>query len=293
LVQALTAEVAHRRRDAVIGLLAAGDIAPAEQLNLFSAQADTTQATAWAALEEAKHCDVLIIEDLQHLNVRVVESVVQTVDYLAVRQRPLVFTANASLQHLTHRGERFPARLTSRLAAGLVVAMEPLGPESRLTLLQTLAQRRQLAVSTEVLQWLATRLTGGGRQMFGAIAQLEAMLKSLRGQIDLADLEVHFKVQAESGRATAERIAERVSGYFHVEPSELQSHRRHRGILLPRQVGMYLTRKLTDLSLDQIGEYFGGRDHSTVLHACRKVEIALGNDAVLSGAVKEIHASLA
>src|SRR5437763_712685 len=83
------------------------------------------------------------------------------------------------------------------------------------------------------------------------------------------------------GRPTVERIASQVGGYFRVEPRQLQSRRRFRNVLLPRQVGMYLARQLTALSLDQIGAFFGGRDHSTVLHACRKVQIAMRKDAVL------------
>jgi len=89
-----------------------------------------------------------------------------------------------------------------------------------------------------------------------------------------------------------ERIAWRVSRYYQVPARQLQSRRRYRNILLPRQVSMYLARRLTGLSLEQIGAYFGGRDHSTVLHACRKVEDAIDVDAGLSGAVRQIHAEL-
>jgi chromosomal replication initiator protein len=73
----------------------------------------------------------------------------------------------------------------------------------------------------------------------------------------------------------------------------MQSRGRSRQVLLPRQVGMYLARQLTELSLQQIGAFFGGRDHSTVLHACRKVEQALTQDVNLSGAVRQLHADLA
>jgi chromosomal replication initiator protein len=83
-----------------------------------------------------------------------------------------------------------------------------------------------------------------------------------------------------------------VGRYFRVDAGELRGPGRHRGILLPRQVGMYLARRLTDLSLEQIGAYFGGRDHSTVLHACRKVEESLAEDARLQGAVRQLHAEL-
>ena len=83
-----------------------------------------------------------------------------------------------------------------------------------------------------------------------------------------------------------------VGQHFRVEPARLCSRGRTREVLLPRQVGMYLARRLTPLSLVQIGAYFGGRDHSTVLHACRKVEQALASDAGLSGAIRQLHADL-
>src|SRR5262249_21254044 len=114
-----------------------------------------------------------------------------------------------------------------------------------------------------------------------------------RGPLDLAAVAARFHTQTEAGQVTVERIAERVGGFFRIEPGDLQSRRRYRNVLLPRQVGMYLTRKLTPLSLAEIGHYFGGRDHSTVLHACRKVEKSLCRDAVLSGAIRDIHAGLA
>lgn len=110
--------------------------------------------------------------------------------------------------------------------------------------------------------------------------------------LDIAFVAAHFNEQGASSGPTIDGIAQRVGRYFRVEPRHLQSRRRHQSILLPRQVGMYLTRKLTDLSLARIGEYFGGRDHSTVLHACRKIEEALASDAVLSGAVRQLQADL-
>src|SRR4029077_21239148 len=102
------------------------------------------------------------------------------------------------------------------------------------------------------------------------------------GHLDLGSVMTHFSVQVERTRPTLERIASQVGGYFRIELRQLQSRRRHRNILLPRQIGMYLARQLTALSLEQIGTYFGGRDHTTVLHACRKVAQALDHDVVLS-----------
>jgi chromosomal replication initiator protein len=243
-------------------------------------------------LESARHSDLLVIEDLQHLSSRAWETLVQLFDFLYARGGQLVFTALTGPGQLGHRDERFPARLTSRLACGLVVRLEPLQARSRLALLQDQARKRKLTVCDEVLVWLAEHLSGG-RQLFGALTTLEMLARVQQRPLDVETVAGHFREQSESLRPTVERIAQRVGGYFQVDPRQLQSRKRYRHVLLPRQVGMYLARKLTDCSLEQIGAYFGGRDHSTVLHACRKVEQALTRDAILSGAVRQLHADLA
>jgi chromosomal replication initiator protein len=235
------------------------------------------------------HGDLLVVEDLQHLPARAAEALAGVVDARAARLEPMVFTATAGPARLTH----LPARLTSRLVSGLVVGLEPLGPASRLALLQDRAQRRQLAVSRDVLAWLAEHAGGSGRQLEGALARVEALAR-LHGRLpDIALVAAHFRADAEAGRPTVDRIVDRVGAYFRLEPRQIQSRRRLRQALLPRQVGMYLARRLTPLSLQEIGAYFGGRDHSTVLHSCRKVEEAMTTDSALSGAVRQLHADLA
>jgi len=232
--------------------------------------------------------DLLIIEDLQHLARRNVEMVVQWFDALQARHQQMLFTASVGPGQLD-----LPARLTSRLASGLVIALQPLGATSRFALLQDLAQRRQFAIARDVLTWLADHLTGGARQLDGALARLQTLTKLRPAPLDLATVAGHFREDSDAARPTVERIAQRVSTYFQVEPRQLQSRRRYRSLQLPRQVSMYLARTLTDLSFDEIGTYFGGRDHSTVLHACRKVEQSLASDAVFSGTVKRLQADLA
>jgi chromosomal replication initiator protein len=243
-------------------------------------------------VESAQECDVFILEDLQHLPLFAAEALVQIIDHRQAHQRPMVFTASMGPRHLANRQVPFPARLTSRLAAGLVVALEPLKTPSRRRFLEEMAQRRQLALPRDIVPWLAQNLTGGGRQLEGAISQLETLNKVSRQPLDLKSVIAHFQVQVDATRPTVERIACKVGGYFQIEPRQLQSRRRSRIVLWPRQISMYLARQLTVLSLDKIGAYFGGRDHTTVLHACKKVEKAIKKDAVLSGAVRQIHAEL-
>jgi chromosomal replication initiator protein len=237
-------------------------------------------------------CDLLVVEDLQYLPPQAAERLVQLIDFLRARGRQIVLTANAGPQQLGG-DKRLPARLTSRLAAGLVVPLAPLQAPGRLALLEAEARRRRLAVAAGVLPWLAEHMTGSARQLLGALTRLEALARQRPTPLSLAEVAGHFREQALATALTIEQIARRVGGYYQVEPALLQSRRRASGVLWPRQVGMYLARKLTTLSLAQIGAYFGGRDHSTVLHACRKVETALTDSPVLSGAVRQLHADLA
>jgi chromosomal replication initiator protein len=249
--------------------------------------------SAHIALEEARDADLFVLEDLQHLAPSAVEPLIQVIDDRLARHQATIFTARTGLKHLGYRGEPFRNRLLSRLGARLVIAIEPLQSASRSLVLESLARRRQLVLSQEILGWLADSLAGGGRQLLGAIHQLELLKHSRPQPLDLATVAGHFGTQVDAARPTVERIALRVSHYFRVPTRQLQSRQRYRNISLPRQVGMYLARRLTRLSLEQIGAYFGGRDHSTVLHACRTVANALEQDAGLSGAVRQLHAELA
>jgi chromosomal replication initiator protein len=272
-------------RDLIVTVLPAGDFQPPMSVQ--------EQEESSELLDQARTSDLWILEDLHHLSLRAVEPLVQILEFRNARRLPTVITAQAGPRHLAKGVEGFPARLTSRLAAGLVVALDPWQAASRLLFLEEWAQRRQFAVAPGILSWLAESLPGSGRVLEGAMNQLEALARQNRGTLELGQVRDHFRTQTEAHQPTMERIAEQVSGYFRLEPGLLKSRSRYRNIMLPRQVSMYLARLLTRLSLDQIGDYFGGRDHTTVLHACRKVERVLSEDPVLSGAVRQLHAQLA
>ena len=288
LIAALVDEATRKLPQLVVTLLQAGDVAKAP------GSQETAGETA-DCFQAAKQSDLFVLEDLQHLSGRrddwteaLSEMLVQTFDYLHVRHRQLVFTATVGPRRLVH----LPARLVSRLACGLVVEIRPMERASRLALLQDKAQRRQLAVGPEILAWLAEHILGGGRQLEGALLQLEALARMHGRPLDLPTVAHHFQQSIQANRLTVERIAQQVGNYFRVDVRHLQSKRRYQNVLLPRQISMYLARQLTGSSLEEIGSYFGGRDHSTVLHACRKIRDVLGRDAVLSGAVKQLQAEL-
>jgi chromosomal replication initiator protein len=266
-----------RDADRQVALLQASDIPIGLAAN--TSEEDREEMTA------ARHADVILIEDLQHLPARAVDSLVQVLDRCLSRQQQVVCTANRGPAQISH----LPARLANRLAQGLVVGLEALSPPSRRHYLALRASGK----SKDVLDWLAEHTPGSIRQLEGSLRRLDQLELALGRSALLEEVHVAFREDADAATPTVERIAQQVGRYFRVAPQQLCSDRRSRQVLVPRQVGMYLARQLTSLSLQQIGAYFGGRDHSTVLHACRKVEQALTSDASLCGAVRDLRADLA
>jgi chromosomal replication initiator protein len=280
LITVLVSRVTDKAPEVGVAILAARELSPTG--------ADAEEDAAGPdPIRTAKTVGLLVVEDVQHLPEAGVGILARLVDQARTRRQQLIITATAGPARL----ERLPVRLASRLAAGLVVGMEALTPAGRLTFLRHKARERGLKLDAAVLSWLAERLPGSGRVLEGALARIEDLCR-LQPTLTPAVLEEHFATEAAAHRPTVERIVGQVGRYFRVDAGELRGPGRHRGILLPRQVGMYLARRLTDLSLEQIGAYFGGRDHSTVLHACRKVEESLAEDARLQGAVRQLHAEL-
>ena len=243
--------------------------------------------------EEARKACLLAIEDLQHLPDRATEALVQLLDARQPHGLRTVVTANSGPAAIARRDGPLPARLVNRLISGLVVAIAPPGTSSRLLLLQELSRRRGVCLSEDILRWLAHAMVGGGRQLDGTLQQIE-VLRTLTGKPpSLDELRRHFRVPIDAAKPTVERIVNRVSAYFRIDARRVPSPRRHPALMVPRQISMYLARRLTPLSLQQIGHCFGGRDHTTVLHACRKIEEGIKTDARLFGIVRQLHAELA
>src|SRR5262249_20596771 len=132
--------------------------------------------------DSSDECDLLAVEDVQQLPGRATETLVQLFDDRLARRQQMVFTATTGPAQLTH----LPARLTSRLGSGLVVGLTPLGPASRLAFLQDRIERRQLAIGRDVLGWLAEHLSGSARQLEGAVARLETLVRLQDRLPDLA-----------------------------------------------------------------------------------------------------------
>ena len=284
LMTALTQEVSRACSEMFIAHVSANDF---RAVDYEEPNNDANPSNLLATLLEN---DLVIIEDLQHLPVRTVTAFIQLLDSFKANNKQMLLTANAGPQQLQPLKGRFPARLLSRLSSGTAIRIDPLQAPGRKTLLKKTCA--PLSLSEECLNWLAQHLTGGTRQLLAVHQQLQTLREQTQQPLTLDVIRNHYRPHTTETQITVERITEQVSQYYRVKLHDVKSAKRYRDLLLPRQVSMYLARELTPLSLQQIGTYFGGRDHTTVLHACRKVKQALLSDYTLSGTIQQLQADL-
>lgn len=192
--------------------------------------------------------------------------------------------------------ERLNERMRSRLQRGLVTEISAFDHDLRLKVLeQRLAEKRaadpSFEVPREVVDLLAERLTESGRELEGAVTRLYATWQYMRTPLtlDIAETVIRDLVQGvEPRRIKIEDILRIISRHFGVSKGDLLSQRRHRSVVWPRQIGMYLAKQLTARSLPEIGRRFGNRDHTTVLHAIRKIDNELNGNTRLREELEEL-----
>jgi chromosomal replication initiator protein len=192
--------------------------------------------------------------------------------------------------------ERLNERMRSRLQRGLVTEINTFDHELRLKVLeQRVAEKRandpSFEVPRDVIDLLADKLTESGRELEGAVTRLYATWQYMRTplKLDIAETVIRDLVQGvEPRRIKIEDILRIVSRHFGVSKGDLLSQRRHRSVVWPRQIGMYLAKQLTARSLPEIGRRFGNRDHTTVLHAIRKIDNELNGNTRLREELEEL-----
>lgn len=253
--------------------------------------------TALAFKETLRGIDVLVIDDLQFLQGKSTQAeFCHTLNALIDSGRQVVIAADRPPSDL----ESLDDRVRSRLAGGLVVEMGSLGEELRLEILKSRVatvrvHHHGFDVPQVVLEYLAKSITHNGRDLEGAINRLLAH-NTLSGQpitLEMAEREVRDLIRPqEPKRVKIEDIQRVVARQYNVSRSDLLSSRRTANVVRPRQVAMYLSKTLTLRSLPEIGRRFGGRDHTTVLHAVRKIEALVGKDPVLADEVELLKRQL-
>ena len=186
-------------------------------------------------------------------------------------------------------------RLRSRFEWGLIADIQPPDLETRIAILRKKAEQEQIQVDDDILLFIAQRIQSNIRELEGALIRILAYstLNNNRLDIDIADEALKDIISNNTPRAiTPTLIMEIVSNYYNIRIEDFQSKKRNRAISFPRQVAMYLCRELTDLSLPKIGEEFGGRDHTTVIHAYDKIAADIINDPEVSKTVSQIRKEL-
>jgi chromosomal replication initiator protein len=243
--------------------------------------------------EKFRGINVLLIDDLEFMHgERTEQEFDHIINSLLDGGRQVVVASARAPNHV----ERLNERMRSRLQRGLVTEIGTLDQELRLKVLEKrLAEKRandpSFALSRDILALLAERLTESGRELEGAITRLYATWQYMRTSItpDIAETVIRDLVQGlEPRRIKIEDILRIISRHFGVSKGDLLSQRRHRSVVWPRQIGMYLAKQLTARSLPEIGRRFGNRDHTTVLHAIRKIEGELAGNPRLKEELEEL-----
>ncbi|MGD9499411.1 MAG: chromosomal replication initiator protein DnaA [Halothiobacillus sp.] len=216
--------------------------------------------------------NALLIDDIQFFagKNRSQEEFFHTFNALIEQGQQIIMTCDRYPKEI----EGLEERLKSRFGWGLTVAVEPPDLETRVAILQSKAEQSQIALSTDVAFFIAKRVRANIRELEGALRRVIATAQFTGRPITVESTKEALKDQiaAQAKLITLENIQRTVAKYYNLKLTDLTGTRRSRSIARPRQVAMSLAKELTNHSLPEIGEAFGGRDHTTVIHACKKIE---------------------
>lgn len=222
--------------------------------------------------------DVLIIDDIHFLTKRdrSQEEFFHTFNSLIQGQKQMILSSDAPPEDIPDLEER----LVSRFKWGLVAHIAAPDYETRIEIVKSKARLRGITIPDDAAAYIAQHVDKNIREIEGAITkmQLQALVENAPLSLDLAKRSISEKVRVDAQEPTIQGIISVVTDFYQIKLSDMQSKVRQRSIALPRHVCMYLARKCTRLSLEEIGGFFGGRDHTTVMHAVKTVESRVATD---------------
>ncbi|HEX6972716.1 MAG TPA: chromosomal replication initiator protein DnaA [Limnochordia bacterium] len=233
--------------------------------------------------------DILLIDDIQFVGGKesTQEEFFHTFNALHQSDKQIVLSSDRPPREIS----TLELRLRSRFEQGLTTDIQPPEFETRVAILRKKAETDDLRVPDEVLAFIAKNISSNIRELEGALIRIVAQstLHNIPITLELAEKALRdLGVTAAARPITIERIQKLVAEHFGLRPEEMRTKKRTRSIAFARQVAMYLAREVTDASLPQIGEEFGGRDHSTVIHACDKIRAEIASDPALASTVREL-----
>jgi chromosomal replication initiator protein len=242
--------------------------------------------------EQFRSVDLLMIDDVQFISGKdsTQEEFFHTFNALVDQNRQIVISADKSPSDL----EGLEERMRSRLGWGLVADIHPTTYELRLGILESKAEQMGLQLPQKIMEFLAHKITSNVRELEGALNRIGAHTQLVRRDLTLETAHELLQdlLRANERRVTIDEIQRRVAEHFNMKMAEMTSSRRARIVARPRQVAMYLAKQLTQRSLPEIGRKFGGRDHTTVMHAVKKIEELMVSDRALAEDVELLHRML-
>ncbi|HRL12500.1 MAG TPA: chromosomal replication initiator protein DnaA [Aggregatilineales bacterium] len=244
--------------------------------------------------EKYRSADVLLIDDVQFITGKdaTQEEFFHTFNALYMYNKQIVIASDRHPRELTMLEDR----LRSRFEGGLIVDIPPMEYETRVAILHMWAQERGVKLPHAVIDAIAQRARSNVRELEGAFTQVVAKSQLSRQPITMAAAEtllIRLDAPRLYGRQLeADEIIAAAAEFYHLQPADLTGASRTQRVNLARQVAMHLARELTGMSLPQIGEVFGGRTHTTVLHGCNKISEALKDDPLLADQVAALRRTL-
>jgi chromosomal replication initiator protein len=242
--------------------------------------------------EQFRSVDVLMVDDVQFISGKdsTQEEFFHTFNALIDQNRQIILSADKSPTNLDGMEER----LKSRLNWGMVADIHPTTFELRLGILQARAELEKINLPHKVMEYLAHKITSNVRELEGALNRLSAYasLFDVPITIDTVHEVLSDLLRSSSAQISIDAIQREVARYYNIRQTEMHSNRRSRNIVRPRQIAMYLAKNLTNCSYPQIGSRFGDRDHTTVMHAVRKIEDMMTEDRQMADDVVMIRSLL-
>ena len=240
-----------------------------------------------------RHADLLLVDDVQFLagKERIQEEFFHTFNDLFEAGKQIVLSSDRRASEIV----KLESRLVSRFEWGLPTDIQAPDYETRFAILRSKAATLKCDVPESVLTFIAQNITRNIRRLEGALIRVASHSSLFSKPLDVATAErlLHDMLMEQAQTLlTVETIQKRVADHFQIRHSDMTSKRRPNNIAIPRQVAMYLTRTLTKQSLQEIGDAFGGRDHGTVIHACKAVDNMMEQDASMRGSVEFLKAQL-
>ena len=242
--------------------------------------------------QKYRNIDVLLIDDIQFIAGKesTQEEFFHTFNALHNNRKQIIISSDRPPKEISNLEER----LSSRFAWGLITDIQPPTYETRVAILKKKIEREPVEVPDNVIYFIAEQIKTNIRELEGALIRVVAysLLEEKPISLEMAKVILKDMVKETVKIISVEMIQKEVADYYNISVSELKAKKRNKNILQPRQIAMYLSRQLTKLSLPEIGQAFGGKDHTTVLHSCKKMEQDIIDDRDLKNIIEKLTAHL-